>query len=216
VARKYANQIEQQIPEKQETLRQNILAKFQSGVTPHEDHRWMGFGLTFLVDAKNSFETFKVLKESPEFDFNMLIDVTAVDFLDKKEPRFEVVYQLLSLKYLHRVCLKIQVPEEKPEVESVRPLWNSAFFMEREVWDLYGITFLNHGDLRRIILYDEFVGHPLRKDYPVKGKQPRVNLRIPELRNTAVDLHRDELTLVPLPVRQKPAAEKTHNSDEAV
>ena len=129
----------------------------------------------------------------------MLIDITAVDYLDSREPRFDVVYQLLSLTHHHRLCLKISADEAKPEVESIRSLWEGANFLEREVWDMYGITFRGHGDLRRILMYDEFVGHPLRKDYPLRAKQPRVQMRIPELRNTSPDMERE--VLVSLPVR---------------
>ena len=162
---------------------------------------WEEYGLTIGVRREDALAVFEKLKSEPDLQFEMLIDVTAVDWMDRREPRFDVVYQLLSLPHQHRLCVKIQVPEEAAEVESVRPLWSAAFFLEREVWDMFGISFRGHGDLRRILMYDEFVGHPLRKDYPLKAKQPRIPLRIPELRNTAVDMHRDEL--VGLPVRKK-------------
>ena len=114
---------------------------------------------------------------------------------------FEVVYQLLSIKNRFRLCLKIEVDEDNPEVESLVPVHPAANFLEREVWDMYGIKFKDHPDLRRILLYDEFVGYPLRKDYPLRGKQPRVELRIPELRDDSADMKREQL--VSLPVRQR-------------
>jgi len=119
--------------------------------------------------------------------------------MDVREPRFDVVYQLLSIEHLHRLTLKIQVGEDNPEVDSVLDLWPAANFIEREVWDMFGIKFKGHGDLRRILMYEEFVGHPLRKDYPKRAKQPRVPLRIPELRNPSADMNREQL--VSLPVR---------------
>ncbi|HXV49888.1 MAG TPA: NADH-quinone oxidoreductase subunit C [Candidatus Binatia bacterium] len=117
-------------------------------------------------------ESFRRLKENLGFDF--LSDITAVDYWRKKEPRFEVVYQILSLDSRSRLRLRVPVPENDPTVDSLTPLWRGANFLEREVWDLYGIRFIDHPDLRRILLYDEFEGYPLRKDYPVNLCQPRV------------------------------------------
>lgn len=193
----------QQEPEVQVKLRAAMQSAFQSNIELLPRHAWE-FGLTFGVKREHALSVFKRLRDDNEFMFNMLIDVTAVDWLDRREPRYDVVYQLLSLPHLHRVSIKITADEEKPEVDSIRPLWPGANFLEREVWDMYGINFKGHGDLRRTLLYDEFVGHPLRKDYPLRGKQPRVPLRVPELRNTSDDMHREEL--VTLPVRQRLAA----------
>ena len=187
-------------PDSQTKLRAAIDSKFAGKLETIPNLCWE-FGLAYSVKRADALEVFSTLKQDPQFLFNMLIDITAVDWLDQRDDRFEVVYQLLSLPFLHRVCLKIAVPEEKPEVDSVLKLWPGANFMEREVWDMFGIVFEGHGDLRRILLYDEFVGHPLRKDYPIRGKQPRVALRVPELRNTSDDMHRDEL--IALPVRQR-------------
>ncbi|MCB0345182.1 MAG: NADH-quinone oxidoreductase subunit C, partial [Bdellovibrionales bacterium] len=157
------------------------------------------------VRKANAADVLKTPRDAPKLAYNMLIEVTAVDWLDKREPRFDVVYQLLSLEHLHRLCIRIEVDEDKPEVDSVVSLWPTANFLEREVWDMYGISFAGHGDLRRILMYDEFVGHPLRKDYPLRGKQPRVPLRIPELRNTAPDMVRSELVSLPSRRREEQA-----------
>lgn len=192
-------QEQQPEPDVQKKLR-TALQALGDKIIPLENHAWE-FGLTVGVRPENALEVFRRLKDEPEFQLNFLVDVTAVDFLDQRETRFEVVYHLLSLSHLHRLCVKIQVGEETPEVDSVVSLWPTANFLEREVFDMYGIRFRGHGDLRRILLYDEFVGHPLRKDYPLRGKQPRVPLRVPELRNTADDMRREEL--VALPVRQR-------------
>ncbi|MBN8547960.1 MAG: NADH-quinone oxidoreductase subunit C [Deltaproteobacteria bacterium] len=139
---------------------------------------------------------FSVLKTESEFRFDFLVNVTAVDWMDAHPERFEVVYHLMSVPLRWRLRVKIEVPEQKPEVDSLCGLWNSANFMEREAWDMLGITFKGHPDVRRILMYDEFVGHPLRKDYPVQAKQPRVRLLNPEVRNTAVDMQRPALVKI--------------------
>lgn len=130
------------------------------------------------------------------FDFSMLLDVTAVDWMDSRDERFEVVYQLLSLSKNTRITVKVAISESKLEVNSATSLWRSANFLEREVWDMFGIKFTGHPDLRRILLYEEFKGHPLRKDYPVQAKQPRVPLRKPEVENTARQMKRPDLVSI--------------------
>ena len=127
-----------------------------------------------IIDRSGLRESFRALKEDANLSFDFLSDITAVDYWKQKEPRFEVVYQLVSLARCRRLRLRVPVPENDPSVDSVTPLWRGANFLEREVWDLYGIHFSDHPDLRRILLYDEFQGHPLRKDYPVNLCQPRV------------------------------------------
>jgi NADH-quinone oxidoreductase subunit C len=115
----------------------------------------------------------RFLRDDPELAFDMLSDVTCVDYLGET-PRFEMVYHLYSLSKNHRLRVKARVPEDAPEIESLCPLWASANWMEREVWDLYGLRFTGHPDLRRILLYEEFEGHPLRKDFPKERRQPLV------------------------------------------
>jgi NADH-quinone oxidoreductase subunit C len=125
-----------------------------------------------MLERTGLRESFRALRDQLEFGF--LSDITAVDYWRIKATRFEVVYQLLSLTQRRRLRLRVAVPEEDALVDSLTPLWPGANFLEREVWDLYGIRFNGHPDLRRILLYDEFQGHPLRKDYPVNLCQPRV------------------------------------------
>jgi len=125
-----------------------------------------------VLERKELRESFRRLKD--ELGFDLLSDITAVDYWQKKEPRFEVVYQIVCRAERSRLRLRVPVPEDDPTVDSLTPLWRGANFLEREVWDLYGIRFTDHPDLRRILLYDEFQGHPLRKDYPVNLCQPRV------------------------------------------
>jgi NADH-quinone oxidoreductase subunit C len=140
---------------------------------------------TIVIPRENVPEIFRLLKEEPEFAFNFLADLTAVDYWRKKTPRFEVVYHLYSLEHNRRLRVKVPVPEEDPVVDSLTPLWKGANWLEREAWDMYGIRFRGHPDLRRILLYDAFQGHPLRKDYPVNECQPLVPLRA--VRGTFVD-----------------------------
>ncbi len=111
-----------------------------------------------------------------EFGFDLLLDVTAVDWPDRA-PRFEVVYHFYSTEHFVRVRLKTRVPEGDPTVDSLAALYGSAQFMERECHDMYGIVFLGNRDLRPILLYEGFVGHPLRKDYPKQQEQPLVPYR---------------------------------------
>lgn len=127
-----------------------------------------------IVDRTGLRDSFRLFKEDQQLDYDYLSDITAVDYWKKKQPRFEVVYQLVSRSQRRRLRLRVPVPENDPAVESLTPLWRGANFLEREVWDLFGIRFIDHPDLRRILLYDEFQGHPLRKDYPVNLWQPRV------------------------------------------
>ena len=130
-------------------------------------------------------ESFRFFKEDPQLGFDFLSDITAVDYWQKKESRFEVVYQLTALKTRRRLRVRVPVPEKEAQVESLTPLWKGANFMEREVWDLFGIRFTDHPNLRRVLLYEEFQGHPLRKDYPVNLCQPRVPER--KVEGTFVD-----------------------------
>ncbi len=116
------------------------------------------------------------MRDDPALDFDFLMDVTAVDYLGSV-PRFEVVYHLYSLARNHRLRLKARVPEEDPRIASVVPVWRGADWLERETYDMYGIRFEGHPDLRRIYLYEEFQGHPLRKDYPKEKRQPLVRQR---------------------------------------
>jgi NADH-quinone oxidoreductase subunit C len=111
-----------------------------------------------------------------EFQFDLFLDVTAVDW-PGQTPRFEVVYHFYSTKHFGRVRLKTRVSEQDPTVDSLVSLYGSARFMERECHDMYGIAFRGNPDLRPILLYEGFVGHPLRKDYRKDHEQPLVPYR---------------------------------------
>ena len=132
--------------------------------------------MSALVDAASIVPIFRLLRDDDALRFEMLSDVCAVDYLGESE-RFEVVYHLYSITHNHRVRIKARVPEDPCQIDSVVELWPAANWMEREVWDLYGVRFRNHPDLRRILLYEEFEGFPLRKDYPKEKRQPLVGPR---------------------------------------
>ncbi len=141
------------------------------------DHQLCG-DATVMVGRDDAVTLFEVLRDREELAFSMLIDLTVVDYLGQT-PRFEVVYHLYSLPHNHRLRVKIRVPEDEPWVYSLVGMWKGANWLEREAWDMFGIRFIGHPDPRRILLYEEFVGHPLRKDYPVRKRQPLTEERDP-------------------------------------
>lgn len=113
------------------------------------------------------------LRDDPSLAFDMLSDLTCVDYLmQKRDPRFELVLHLYSTTRHHRLRLKVPLAEDGFAAPTLTGVWKSATWMEREAYDLYGIQFEGHPDLRRILLYPEFEGHPLRKDYPMAKRQP--------------------------------------------
>ncbi|MGA3229977.1 MAG: NADH-quinone oxidoreductase subunit C [Candidatus Binatus sp.] len=128
---------------------------------------------TFAIDRERAYDFFRALRDEPDFEFNFLTDLTAVDWPERK-PRFEVVYQLNSLNLAHRIRVKIRVDGADPWVHSVVGVWGAADWLERECFDMFGIVFKGHPDLRRILMYDSFQGHPLRKDYRYNERQPIV------------------------------------------
>jgi NADH-quinone oxidoreductase subunit C len=134
-----------------------------------------------VVDRERALEILRALRDEPDFQFNFLSDITAVDW-DTRTPRFDIVYNLNSLTKNHRLRVKIGVDGKDPWVHSACELWKAADWLEREVFDMFGIAFKGHPDLRRILLYDSFEGHPLRKDYNYQKRQPIVDETNPVLR----------------------------------
>jgi NADH-quinone oxidoreductase subunit C len=124
--------------------------------------------LTIWIAKSSIREACAILRDDPGCPFNYLADLTCVDWYPS-EPRFEVVYHLLSISKKERVRLKVRLEGGSQAVESVTSVWPSANFYEREVFDLFGIRFSGHPNLRRIMMPDDWEGHPLRKDYPVEG-----------------------------------------------
>jgi len=141
------------------------------------------FQMNFLMDLTAvDYLTFGKTEQGQGAHANTGIAVRQPMNISTEEPwpgrttaaRFEVVYHFFSLPLQHRIRVKVPVEESKPEVESVAALWATANWFEREVWDMYGIRFRGHPDLRRLLMYPEFEGHPLRKDYAVNKRQPLI------------------------------------------
>ncbi len=135
-------------------------------------HRYRGDD-TAIVTKEKIRDICFFLRDDPDLLYNFMMDLTVVDYLGR-EPRFEVVYHLYSLAHNQRVRLKALVPESDLTIDSVVPVWVAADWFEREAYDMYGVVFQGHPNLRRILLYEGFEGHPLRKDYPLKKRQPLI------------------------------------------
>lgn len=129
------------------------------------------------VAAENLMAVMKSLRDDPALKFEQLIDLTCVDYLNfpKATDRFGVNYSLLSLTHGHRLWVKCFVNDPAPKVPSVFSIWKGADWMEREVFDMFGVVFEGHPDLRRILTWDGFEANPLRKDYPLRGRGEREN-----------------------------------------
>lgn len=143
-----------------------------------ESHSQLGDDTLVLAPGKWQ-EVARFLRDDPRADMNMLTDLTAVDF-PTREPRFEVVAHFYSLTRGHRLRLKARIGDrdgETVELETLTALWASANWLERECFDMFGVQFIGHPDLRRILLYPEFEGYPLRKDYPAEKIQPLLQYR---------------------------------------
>jgi len=128
--------------------------------------------LTLLVPRAHIAGACAHLKAAPGFEFDMLADLTGVDRGPEEEPRFEVNYHLFSTKRYHRLRLKVLLAQEDVHVPSVVPVWRTANWHERETFDMFGVVFDGHPDLRRILLPDDWQGHALRKDFPLRGYEP--------------------------------------------
>jgi NADH-quinone oxidoreductase subunit C len=131
-----------------------------------------------VVERDHLAAALRFLRDDPQAACDLLADLSAVDYLGRT-PRFEVVYQLKSVAQGHRLRVKVPVDESDATVPTASTLWRSALWAEREVWDMFGIRFSGHPDLRRILMYPEFEGHPLRKDFPLNARQPLVPERDP-------------------------------------
>jgi NADH-quinone oxidoreductase subunit C len=146
---------------------------------------------TLIIPPEHLHKIMRFLREDPDCDYDFLSDVTAADYLDYPAPmpgRFAVIYLLVSYSHDRRLTVKTFLdpslstsgsePDPALELDSVTDIWPGAEWREREVYDLFGIRFRNHPDLRRILLWDGYPAHPLRKDYPLRGRGERENFRI--------------------------------------
>ncbi len=144
----------------------------------HERQGWVtevvrAFGeLTLIIPREHVAAVCAHLKEAPGFEFDMLSDITGADRGPEEEPRFEVNYHLFSTKRYHRLRLKVLLDQQDPRVRSVTTVWRTANWHERETFDMFGVIFDGHPDLRRILLPDDWQGHALRKDFPLRGYEP--------------------------------------------
>jgi NADH-quinone oxidoreductase subunit C len=159
------------------TLLEAFAKRFPDEILSTHDHRG---DETAVVRRERIVEMMTWLRDSPDTEMNMLVDVTAVDFLGHRTPRFEVVYHLLSLGRGWRLRLKVPLDENDLKVDSVIKVYESADWFEREAFDMYGVRFEGHPNLKRILLYEEFEGHPLRKDYPIRKRQPLIPMKNPD------------------------------------
>jgi NADH-quinone oxidoreductase subunit C len=127
------------------------------------------------VPADRLVEVMRFLYDDPRCRFEQLADLTCVDYLNypRARDRFAVIYSLLSITHGHRMWVKCYVNDPEPKVPSVTGIWKGAEWLEREVWDMFGIRFEGHPDLRRILTWEGFGAFPLRKDYPLRGQGER-------------------------------------------
>lgn len=145
-----------------------------------------GDQLYIRVEPNDLLSVMRFLRDDELTRFEQLIDLTCVDYLNfpHATDRYGVVYSLLSLTHNHRIWIKCYTNDPKPAVPSVTSVWKGADWMEREVFDMFGVTFEGHPDLRRILTWDGFEANPLRKDYPLRGKGERENYPV---------IHRDDV-----------------------
>lgn len=146
-----------------QTVEQRVRAAFPEAVL--HAHEYVGdLSLQIAPDALLMVAQF--LRDDPDLRYTFLDNLCGVDYYGR-DPRFEVVYHLLSIEHYHRLCLKVAVPEENPTVPSVTGLWITANYQEREAYDMFGIIFEGHPSLERILMPDDWEGHPQRKDVPL-------------------------------------------------
>ncbi len=130
-----------------------------------------GDQVSVIVKKDRIVDICRYLHDDPTLYFDHLQDLCGVDYHGKKEMRFEVVYNLYSVRYRHSIRIRAQVPADDPSIQSVTSIWAGADWHERECFDMFGIVFRDHPDLRRILLPEDWEGYPLRKDYPLKGPE---------------------------------------------
>ena len=153
-------------------LRNLIDAEYPGAILEQSAYEDREDEVTFVLKADYLVRVCEYLRDHPAASFKILTDLTAVHYPEDEQP-FQVVYQLVSVDHSRLLRLKVKVKDGQ-EAPSVTDVWSSANWMEREVYDLFGISFTGHPDLRRILLPDNWGSHPLRKDYPLEGRGERV------------------------------------------
>lgn len=127
-------------------------------------------GQTSVIVKKDIVkDLMRYLHDTPDLYFDYLVDLCGVDYMEKKDLRFEVVYHLYSIRHRHMIRVRVEVPEDDCVTDSVTEIWTGADWHERECYDMFGIGFKGHPDPRRILMPEDWEGHPLRKDYPLKS-----------------------------------------------
>ncbi len=163
------------------TLTQLIAHEFPGTVRDSHNHRG---DETVIIKREALHRVCKFLRDDERCKFELMVDLTAVDYLEQgRDPRFDVVYHFKSLSLGHRLRLKVQLNEDDLRVASIHDLWDAVDWYERECFDMFGIDFEGHPNLIRLLMYEEFEGHPLRKDYPMDRQQPIMPLREVEERH---------------------------------
>ncbi len=153
-------------------VREFLQARFPDALVSEDNFRNQQ---SFTIKAERLVDLCRALQEDADPKFNYLSDITCVDWLghaEEKKGRFEVVYNLYSLSHACRLLLKVRLHADYPQLDSLTPLWNGANWLEREVWDLFGVVFVGHPDLTKIVTADDLEGHPLRKDFPLTYETP--------------------------------------------
>ncbi len=154
-------------------IRSFVSSRFADAVVREDTFRNQ---LSLYIKPESLIEICEALSEDPELTMNFLTDITSLDWLhtpEEAEGRFEVVYNLYSMKHRYRLLLKVRLPGESPHVATLVNLFAGANWMEREVYDLMGILFDGHPEMKKILTPDELEGHPLRKDFPLTYEVPR-------------------------------------------
>lgn len=154
------------------------LVKKQFGEAVLSSHSRLGND-TVVVTRESIAEIIDFLRNDDKTQMDFCRDITAVDYLNRN-PRFDVVYVLYSMKLKHQLLLRVQLDESDVKLPTISHIYGCAGWLEREIFDMYGMIFEGHPDLRRVLLYEEFEGFPLRKDYAQQASQPRTELRLPE------------------------------------
>lgn len=155
---------------KPEKIAEHIKIAFPDEVTEVVEFRGQ---FSVIVRKGLIKEILKFLRDHPELSFDFLSDLCGVDNLGRREPRFQVVYHLYSIEHRHRIRIKAEVPQDDCAISSAVGIWEGAEWHERECFDMFGIVFNEHPDLRRILLPEDWEGHPLRKDYAVEGPEKK-------------------------------------------
>lgn len=193
------------VPDSENQVAEATLKIITAELSSNIESQKVNLGTAEIRISKDSLKEV-MLNLNQKNGFNYFVNVTAVDYMDSDfmpgvgDERFELIYHLMNTTTKARLRIKLAISEVAPgedlEVDTVSDIWPGANFMESEVYDMYGIKFKGHPNLRRILMYDEFKGYPLRKDYPIQGKQPRVKLISPEVHNTARDMIRPNLVKI--------------------